>query len=148
MQVVSKVGRNLLHAGLHEALSGPRSEGSCHACVASISTSSPKDSEPDFLMDPPFQPPTGHWHMSLFLRSPLLPLQHCLQLLNLHLTLVNKKPPKSELPVLSPVGLQSGSKLAPTFATQVPHPLREVADGNGGITRVHVPFLMADLGIC
>ena len=44
--------------------------------------------------------------------------------------------------------LGSGSKLASISAPQGLYPLWEVADGNGGITRVHVPFSMGDLGIC
>lgn len=55
---------------------------------------------------------------------------------------------KSELPVLSLVGLWSSSKLVPAFVPQGLYPLHKVADGSRGISRVLGPFLMGDLGIC
>lgn len=44
--------------------------------------------------------------------------------------------------MLSPTALQSDSKQAPSFASPLAQgclPLREM-DGNGGVTRVQVPF--------
>ena len=47
--------------------------------------------------------------------------------------------------MLSPVVLQSGTNLAPTFAQPGFYPVWEVTDGNRGITGVHVPFSLGDL---
>ena len=117
-------------------------------CIASISVSPPKDSDPDLLTDPFFQPPNSHQHTEPHSQAPVSSPSPLPSASRTPPSPVKLEIPKLEPPLVSPVGFQSGSKLASTFSPQGLYLLWEIADGNGGITGVHAPFSKGDLEIC
>ena len=128
-------------AGLSETLSGIWSEGLLSfVYVASIAAMPPKDSEPRLLMDPPFtcywaSSSDPHFCFTIFFspRAPTLPCPD--------------RTPHIRTPSVFPVELQLGSKLDWLLPHRPSLPL-ELVYVIGGITRVHFPFSMGDLGVC